>query len=316
MFCKNCGKQLPDSAVFCSNCGTKVDPAFAPGAPVSAAPPADQAPPVNANPAPAQEPIPAIPDSAPPAWNPAAPLPGSARPEQAYAPSASQTAPVFPSGVQQTYPQTNVPPMQPAPVHRAAAKAPNAIRPAKAPRIFAFLALVLMVGAAVLVFLNTHHFRLYAAEGSGAKAEAGDFWYSMLGLKPLMGNIQPILLIAAVAGFAAAALLLLFAGIGAARGRLPFVLALVFGLIGLGCFGAGFYLASQFPAGEAWEKTWRFMMEDDALFSQWYNYLSSRQAVPNTEIAPSLYGFALFGAGGLGVVLSLFGALTGGKKKG
>ena len=58
VFCKNCGKELPDSAKFCSGCGTPVAPeATAPGAeppveetPVSPAPPAEEVPVPSASP--------------------------------------------------------------------------------------------------------------------------------------------------------------------------------------------------------------------------------------------------------------------------
>ena len=74
MFCKNCGKELPDSAKFCSGCGTPVAPeATAPGAeppqppveetPVSPVPPAEEtpAPPVEEPTAPAVPVQPAAP---------------------------------------------------------------------------------------------------------------------------------------------------------------------------------------------------------------------------------------------------------------
>lgn len=38
MFCKNCGTQLVDGAVFCGNCGTKVEAQAAPQEPVYTAP--------------------------------------------------------------------------------------------------------------------------------------------------------------------------------------------------------------------------------------------------------------------------------------
>lgn len=38
MFCKNCGNQLPDNAVFCGSCGTKVEVQAAPQQPAYEAP--------------------------------------------------------------------------------------------------------------------------------------------------------------------------------------------------------------------------------------------------------------------------------------
>lgn len=61
MFCRNCGKELPDSAKFCSGCGTPViSEVTAPGVeppqppveetPVSPAPPAEEVPVPSASP--------------------------------------------------------------------------------------------------------------------------------------------------------------------------------------------------------------------------------------------------------------------------
>ena len=45
MFCKNCGNQLPDDALFCGSCGTKVEAPAAPQQPAYEAPqPAPQQP--------------------------------------------------------------------------------------------------------------------------------------------------------------------------------------------------------------------------------------------------------------------------------
>ena len=38
MFCKNCGNQLPDNALFCGSCGTKVEAPAAPQQPAYVAP--------------------------------------------------------------------------------------------------------------------------------------------------------------------------------------------------------------------------------------------------------------------------------------
>ena len=46
MFCRNCGNQLPENALFCGNCGTKVEAQAAPQQPAYTAPqqPAYEAP--------------------------------------------------------------------------------------------------------------------------------------------------------------------------------------------------------------------------------------------------------------------------------
>ena len=46
MFCRNCGNQLPENALFCGNCGTKVEAQTAPQQPAYTAPqqPAYEAP--------------------------------------------------------------------------------------------------------------------------------------------------------------------------------------------------------------------------------------------------------------------------------
>ena len=79
MFCKNCGKELPDSAKFCSGCGTPViSEVTAPGVeppqppveetPVSPAPPAEEVP---VSPVPPVEEVPVSP--VPPVEAPSAP---------------------------------------------------------------------------------------------------------------------------------------------------------------------------------------------------------------------------------------------------
>ena len=67
MFCKNCGNQLPDNALFCGSCGTKVEAPAAPQQPAYEAPqqPAYVAP----QPAP-QQPAYVAPQSAPQANDP------------------------------------------------------------------------------------------------------------------------------------------------------------------------------------------------------------------------------------------------------
>ena len=57
MFCKNCGNQLPDNALFCGSCGTKVEAPAAPQQPAYEAPqPAPQQPAYVA-PQPAPQPV-------------------------------------------------------------------------------------------------------------------------------------------------------------------------------------------------------------------------------------------------------------------
>lgn len=315
MFCRNCGAQLPDTASFCSKCGTKVVPVAAPAEPPYQEAPVAEIPPVTAetaaNPFPVQNPL--------PAQNTISETPA----EQPGEPAGSWQPP-FGAGAQPAYQpfnpppvQTQVPPVQ-TPRQPAAAQQPvPAGKPLRAKnsagsRILAVLAMLLMIGAAAMAFLNTEQFRLLAA--GKTEIEAGIYQYSMLGLKPLMGSTQLIFLIGTVAGFALAAIFLLLAAAGAMRGRLPFVLALIFGLIGLGCFGVNFYLVSQFPAGDAWEKAWKFMMDDEGLFQDWRSYLVANQSVPKTVTSPALFGFILLGAGGLGTVLALIGACTAKKK--
>ena len=67
MFCKNCGNQLPDNALFCGSCGTKVEAPAAPQQPAYEAPqqPAYVAP----QPAP-QQPAYVAPQAAPQANDP------------------------------------------------------------------------------------------------------------------------------------------------------------------------------------------------------------------------------------------------------
>ena len=71
MFCKNCGNQLPDNALFCGSCGTKVEAPAAPQQPAYEAPqPAPQQPTyVAPQPAP-QQPAYVAPQSAPQAHDP------------------------------------------------------------------------------------------------------------------------------------------------------------------------------------------------------------------------------------------------------
>lgn len=327
MFCRNCGAQLPDTASFCSKCGTKVAPVAAPAEPLYQEAPAAEIPPVNPaepvpNPFPVQNPFPiqntvpetpAVADGAPAgSWQP--PVGAGAQPGyQPFNPPPVQTQvpPVQTPPVQ--VPPVQMPPRQPAAVQQPAPTGmPLPSKRSAGSRVLAVLAMLLMIGAAVMAFLNTEQFRLIAV--GKTEVTAGIYMYSMLGLKPLMGSTQLIFLIGTVAGFALAAIFLLLAAAGAMRGRLPFVLALIFGLIGLGCFGVNFYLVSQYPAGDAWEKTWKFMMDDEGLFQDWRSYLVANQSIPKTVTSPMLFGFILLGAGGLGTVLALIGACTAKKK--
>lgn len=321
MFCRNCGAQLPDTASFCSKCGTKIVPVAAPAEPPQPEAPAPVIPPVNpaeavSNPFPGQNPVPET-----PAYRPAEPTgawqqPVGAPVQQTYQPYNQppvQTAPVQTQMPPVQTPPVQMPPRQPAAVQQpVSAGKPLRAKNSTGSRVLAVLAMLLMIGAAVMAFLNTEQFRLLAS--GKTEVEAGSYLYSMLGLKPLMGDTQLIFLIGTAAGFALAALFLLLAAAGAMRSRLPFVLALIFGLIGVGCFGVNFYLVSQFPAGEAWEKTWKFMMDDENLFQEWRSYLVSSQSVPKTVTSPALFGYILFGAGGLGTVLALIGACVAKKK--
>ncbi len=43
MFCKNCGRELPDSAKFCGACGARVSVPAAAGGPASPKPPVEAA---------------------------------------------------------------------------------------------------------------------------------------------------------------------------------------------------------------------------------------------------------------------------------
>lgn len=61
MFCNQCGKQLPDDAIFCPGCGAKQDPLVKAAAAVSSAASAPAAAPTPAESAPAQTPTPAAP---------------------------------------------------------------------------------------------------------------------------------------------------------------------------------------------------------------------------------------------------------------
>ncbi|MCH5270655.1 MAG: zinc ribbon domain-containing protein [Lachnospiraceae bacterium] len=59
MFCNQCGKQLPDDAMFCPGCGAKQDPLVKAAAAAQSAAPAPAAAPTPAAPAPTQTPTPA-----------------------------------------------------------------------------------------------------------------------------------------------------------------------------------------------------------------------------------------------------------------
>lgn len=67
MFCKNCGNQLPDNALFCGSCGTKVEAPAAPQQPAYEAP--QQPAYVVPQPAP-QQPAYVAPQAAPQAHDP------------------------------------------------------------------------------------------------------------------------------------------------------------------------------------------------------------------------------------------------------
>ena len=95
MFCKNCGKELPDSAKFCSGCGTPVisevtAPGVEPPQPPVEENPVSPVPPVEETPVPLAPPVEETPVSpAPPVEEPTAP----AIPVQPAAPQGEEHIP-------------------------------------------------------------------------------------------------------------------------------------------------------------------------------------------------------------------------------
>ena len=186
--------------------------------------------------------------------------------------------------------------------------------------VLALLAALLMLGAAICSFFGAIHFDLAAQAPGGATEFVASRDLSLLQLKSALGMPQLLLLIGLLVAFGIAVILLLLGALGAMRGKLPFVFAVIFGLIGLGCFAASFFLAVKASTGDC-TKLWSAVIDDQNALDGWMRYINnttlaeSARPVPYTTTMPGLFGWGLIGAGALGTLLSLVLIFVAPKKK-
>ena len=186
--------------------------------------------------------------------------------------------------------------------------------------VLALLAALLMLGAAICSFFGAIHFDLAAQTPGGASEFVASRDLSLLQLKSALGMPQLLLLIGLLVAFGIAVILLLLSALGAMRGKLPFVFAVIFGLIGLGCFAASFFLAVKASTGDC-TKLWSAVIDDQNALDGWMRYINnttlaeSARPVPYTTTMPGLFGWGLIGAGALGTLLSLVLIFVAPKKK-
>ena len=186
--------------------------------------------------------------------------------------------------------------------------------------VLALLAALLMLGAAICSFFGAIHFDLAAQMPGGASEFVASRDLSLLQLKSALGMPQLLLLIGLLVAFGIAVILLLLGALGAMRGKLPFVFAVIFGLIGLGCFAASFFLAVKASTGDC-TKLWSAVIDDQNALDGWMRYINnttlaeSARPVPYTTTMPGLFGWGLIGAGALGTLLSLVLIFVAPKKK-
>ena len=186
--------------------------------------------------------------------------------------------------------------------------------------VLALLAALLMLGAAICSFFGAIHFDLAAQTPGGASEFVASRDLSLLQLKSALGMPQLLLLIGLLVAFGIAVILLLLGALGAMRGKLPFVFAVIFGLIGLGCFAASFFLAVKASTGDC-TKLWSAVIDDQNALDGWMRYINnttlaeSARPVPYTTTMPGLFGWGLIGAGALGTLLSLVLIFVAPKKK-
>ena len=186
--------------------------------------------------------------------------------------------------------------------------------------VLALLAALLMLGAAICSFFGAIHFDLAAQTPGGASEFVASRDLSLLQLKSALGMPQLLLLIGLLVAFGIAVILLLLGALGAMRGKLPFVFAVIFGLIGLGCFAASFFLAVKASTGDC-TKLWSAVIDDQNALDGWMRYINnttlaeSARPVPYTTTMPGLFGWGQIGAGALGTLLSLVLIFVAPKKK-
>jgi hypothetical protein len=293
MFCTKCGTKLPDDVSFCPNCGSKLTPRAA--GPAQPQAPVEQ--PVSET---ISQELPHVEQQATPAYSqPAMPQQPYTQPAASQQPAYAPPQPPYARPIQQ--PQ---PPQQPyygqgygapaAPVPPAPPlKRKNTMSGGK--RAVAVIAMLLMLAAGVMAFLETLRFDFTASpEVSGLKDAFRAFKIQDLD--------QDLFFIGTVAGFGAAALFLL---IGALSGKRAFcVLGLLCGLVGLGFFGVYWFMLFR-DTKPNWEKYWG---------SDYAALIKKSGATPSTTTMPTYFGWGLLGGGALGVIFSLI-ASVGGKKK-
>lgn len=293
MFCTKCGTKLPDNVSFCPNCGSKLTPRAA--GPAQPQAPVEQ--PVSET---ISQELPPVEQQATPAYSqPAMPQQPYTQPAASQQPAYAPPQPPYARPIQQ--PQ---PPQQPyygqgygapaAPVPPAAPlKRKNTMSGGK--RAVAVIAMLLMLAAGVMAFLDTLRFDFTASP------EVPELKDAFLEFK-IQDFDQDLFFIGTVAGFGAAALFLL---IGALSGKRAFcVLGLLCGLVGLGFFGVYWFMLFR-DTKPNWEKYWSSY--DAAL-------IKKNGATPSTTTMPTYFGWGLLGGGALGVIFSLI-ASVGGKKK-
>ena len=328
MFCPKCGTKLPDDVIFCIHCGNRIggkvtppevqQPAPAPAAPVAAAvdaipqaPASDfvaavqpEFPPVPEVPeapvlAPVMEKAPAFEPEQPPAAVPPAP-PAPPVPPQNPVPNYSQY-PVY--GAQQPKPQPE-PPVQPAPPQPKPKKAVAKKRLSAGSKVLAILAALLMIGSAVVFFLmKTIHMDFEVIINNGKLVPWNAFKLTELGNDTLL----KILSYAIPGCLALGGILLLLSGFGVPS-KIPCVLGLIFGLLGVGGFVAFWLLLFKATEGTGWTK---FLpaLEDPNWPGGWLDCFRAYNTAPTTTTMPAMpFGWIALGCGGLGTLFALVAA--------
>ena len=225
---------------------------------------------------------------------------------------------------QPSYPQNfgGNPPQQPVPAPKKRGVSTGA-------RVLALLAALLLIGSIAMLFLNSIQITAsFDAENNDiattlygtphdafSHEESRDF--SVMELKDLKVDYQLYFLIGTAAALGLGALFLLLGALGAIKNRAPFVLGLIFGILGLAAFGANLYLITRDCSGN-WMMYWSAISNNSGAWAQKFDSLYKAGfsiPQPYTAVMPSMFGWILFGAGGLGCFLSLIAAIIG-KKKG